>query len=756
MSDDASLSLLDARVMQMHLHDTLGASAYADLRRALRPVDLAAGQVLMHQGDPGDDIFLVLSGRLAIEVEHADGTSTRVDEVGPGNVVGEMALLTGQPRTATIRATDTARLACLSRRDFDRLSADHADALKPFLQEVLPRMRSTQLVQLLTELFGRMDPTVLAEIESKLDWVRLRSGTVLFREGDVSDHVYLVVNGRLRVVAAEPDGRERVLEEVGRGSAVGEVALLTGEPRAATVFAVRDTYLLRLSKNAYDELLDRYPRAMMQVARAAVWRLRRAAQPAVNRGSPPTTFALVPASPDVPLAEFARRLSETLRGFSGTRWLTSHDVDRILGKPGIAQTGEETIVHESMVAWLAAQERDRGSLVLQADPEWNAWTRRCVMQADRVLLVAQAGADSAPGAMERAFAHLDLKVRTELVLLHPDDAGRPTGTLAWLDARPVAAHHHVRLGNDRDLRRVARRISDRATGLVLGGGGARGFAHIGVLRALDEAGIEVDMVGGTSIGALISTAVAADIPIARMLELARSFASPKKLLDRTLPITSLMAGRKVTNLFREVFGDLALEDLWTPCFAISSGLSRATAVVHARGPVWRAVRASIALPAIFPPLLADDGEVLVDGGVMNNMPLDVMRGLCGGGTVIGVNPMPTHDKVKNYNFGPSLSGWEALRGRLRLFGSRIRSPGILGSVMRATEINSANRMRQPAFRALADLLIEPAVEAYPILAFDKHAPIIDIGYATARERIAQWQATRAPITEIAPAASEER
>ena len=168
------------------------------------------------------------------------------------------------------------------------------------------------------------------------------------------------------------------------------------------------------------------------------------------------------------------------------------------------------------------------------------------------------------------------------------------------------------------------------------------------------------------------------------------------------------------------------------------------------------MRASTALPAIFPPLLADDGEVLVDGGVMNNMPLDVMRGLCGGGTVIGVNPMPTHDKVKNYNFGPSLSGWEALRGRLRLFGSRIRSPGILGSVMRATEINSANRMRQPAFRALADLLIEPAVEAYPILAFDKYAPIIDIGYATARERIAQWQAARAPVTEIAPAASEDR
>jgi NTE family protein/lysophospholipid hydrolase len=547
-----------------------------------------------------------------------------------------------------------------------------------------------------------------------------------------------------------------MLEEVGRGSAVGEVALLTGEPRAATVFAVRDTYLLCLAKDAFDDLLDRYPRAMMQVARAAVWRLRRAAEPAAHRASPPTTFALIPASADVPLAEFARRLSEALRQFGGTRWLTSQDVDRILGKPGIAQTGEETIVHESMVAWLAEQERERGALVLQADPAWSGWTRRCVMQADRVLIVARAGGDSAPGAIEQAFAHLDLKVRTELVLVHADDIERPTGTLAWLEPRQVAAHHHVRLGNDRDLRRVARRISDRATGLVLGGGGARGFAHIGALRALEEAGVEVDMVGGTSIGSLIAAGLAAEISNTRMLELAATFASPKRLLDRTLPVTSLMVGRKVTNLYRELFAETALEDLWTPCFGVSSGLSRAAAVVHERGPVWRAVRASTALPAIFPPLLSDDGEVLVDGGVMNNMPLDVMRAWCGGGTVIGVNPMPTHDKVKPYHFGSSLSGWEALRGRLRLFGSRVRSPSILGSVMRATEINSANRMRQPAFRAYADLLIEPAVEAFPILAFDRYAAIIDIGYATARARIAEWQAALAMAAQTAPAVAGDR
>jgi predicted acylesterase/phospholipase RssA len=228
-----------------------------------------------------------------------------------------------------------------------------------------------------------------------------------------------------------------------------------------------------------------------------------------------------------------------------------------------------------------------------------------------------------------------------------------------------------------------------------------------------------------------------------MVSIARTFASRAKLLDRTLPITSLMAGRKVTALYREVFGERAIEDLWTPLFAVSSGLSRAQAIVHRHGPVWKAIRASTAIPTIFPPLLDDDNnEVLVDGNVMNNMPLDLMRDLCEGGIVIGVNPMPAADKVKPYRFGSSLSGWEALLGRLRWFGVHTRAPSILGIAMRATEINSANRMRQPSFRALADLLVEPPVAGYPILAFDAWEQLIDIGYQSAREAISVWQAGR--------------
>ena len=736
---------LEALLIENGFNDPFTAAAFADLRGVLRHTPLARGATLLRQGDPDRDVYLILRGRLGVRAEHANGTSTLVDEVGPGSLVGEMALLTGQPRTATVFAVEDSDLARVSREDFERLALRHPEALNEFLRRIVPRMRGTQLAHLLTEVFGALERDVLADIASQLEWVQLRSGERLFGEGDAGDDVFLVSHGRLRVSVADGDGSERVLEEVGRGGTIGDIALLTGEPRAASVHAVRDTYLLRLTRAAYDALLVRHPLAMMEIARRAVIRLRHASRRHMEDTSRPVTFAVIAAGPDVPLGTFGERLAQTLAAFGRTQKLDAAEVDRLLAKPGIAQSGDDNVVHESLNQWLGAQESGHAAVVFVADAQMSPWTRRCLMHADRVLIVGRAGADPAPGPVERAFHELGLKTRAELVLLHPDATEQPTGTLAWLEQRSVVTHHHVRLGNDRDLRRVARRASGRAVGLVLGGGGARGFAHIGALRALEEAGVEIDMVGGTSIGSLISAAYAAGIPVAVMCELAETFASPKKLLDRTLPVVALMVGRKVTALYRKLFGDLLIEDLWTPCFGVSSGLSRARAVVQRRGLVWRIVRASTALPAIFPPLLDDDGEVLVDGCVMNNMPLDVMRAQCEGGTVLGVNPMPTRDKQKNYSFGPSISGWRALLARFGIMSAGMRAPLIIGSVMRATEINSANRMRQVPFRQLADLLIEPALENYAILAFDQYAPIIDIGYAATKAQVASWQsATTAP------------
>ena len=735
-----------ALLRRRHLEPPFPADAVGDLTAVLRHVGLEPGQVLIRQGDPGDDLFLVIAGQLDVAVEQPDHATTIVDTIGEGGVVGELALLTGQPRNATVVARTATDLARLARADFERVAARHPKALNVFLHRVLPRMRRTQLVRVLTELFGDLEPAAIAELEAELVWTELAGGATLFREGDRGEDVYIVVNGRLRVTMSDraAPGGQRVVEEAGRGQAVGELALLTGEPRAATVTAVRDSDLLRLSRGSFDRLLDRHPRAMLQIARAAAWRLRHSGARG-QRGRPSaSTFALVPAGTGAPHGRLAPRFAAALGDPESVLCLGSADVDRLLGRAGIAQTAHDDAIHESIVAWMSEQERAHRYLVLVADDGDTPWTRRCVRHADRVLIVGRAGDDPSRGALETALEPMGLTARCELVLVHADDAARPSGTAAWLEARSVAAHHHVRLGDDAQTRRLARRASGRATALVLGGGGARGFSHIGALRALAEAGVEIDMIGGTSIGSAIAGAYAVGRSPDDLVGLAEAFASKSKIMDRTLPIVALMEGRKLTGIYQSVYGDAHIEDLWIPYFAVSSGLARAEAVIHERGPLWRAVRSSTAVPGIFPPMIAEDREVLVDGNVMNNMPLDVMRERCEGGTLIGLNPMPSALPMRRYDCGPSVSGWKALLGRLKWFGVRLRAPSIFGSIMRATEINSANRMRQPSFRALADLLVEPPVGGYAIMGYGAYAPIIEIGYEAARTALVGWRAGMAP------------
>jgi predicted acylesterase/phospholipase RssA/CRP-like cAMP-binding protein len=715
----------------------LDADAQAAMVAECRPVTLASGEKLFTQGDPGDSLYVLHKGRLGVRMHLPTGGYTELDELYAGVTVGEMALITGQPRVATVFALEASELVQFSRAGFDRLAASHPEVVKSITEAIIPRLLRTQLADALTNLFGPFEKSALHELQAAVEWRHVAPGTLLFQQGDLGDGLYIVINGRLRAVTSTPDGSERVLGEVGRGECVGEIALLTGEPRMATVYAVRESDVVRLSHELFARLLERYPQAMLQIARLVA---RRAQQP-VRKPSTPnavTNIVLLPAGPDVPLTAFAQRLEAALSSYDSAIYLDAQRFDNAIGKDGAAQTPEHDPANLALLGWFSQHAtRYRYSIYL-ADYSWTEWTRRCLHQADRLLIVGQAGADPTPGPMEQALADVSVKARPELVLLHPDDAERPTNTLAWLTPRDVFTHHHLRLGNRSDIGRLVRRLTGRAVGLVLGGGGARGHVHSGVIRALHEAGIEVDMIAGTSMGAVVGGAYAVGNSWQQLVQIAADFSSRKKLVDLTLPLVSFAAGKKVTRFYQHLYGDLQIEDLWQPFFCMSSNLTRAEPLCHQRGSLWAAVRASSAIPGIFAPVLHENGDVLVDGGVMNNFPLDIMREQYEAGVVIGVSAAPTQDKSRNYSFGSSVSGWRVLLGRLGL-AKKVRVPALLGSMMRTIELNSVYVSRSPTFRSLADVIIQPPVEQFRVLDFDAHAAIIEAGYQAAREQIAAWQ-----------------
>ena len=605
-------------------------------------------------------------------------------------------------------------------------------------------MPSDQLAELLQGLFGTLEAAALRQLEAELEWRSLAAGSVLFRQGDPGDALFMLVDGRLRVVVDDGAGGERTVDEVGRGASVGEAALLTGEPRSATVYALRDSHLVRLDGSLFERVVESHPRAMLQIARTAARRSRASSRE--DGGGGPRTLALVPLDGAVPVGELGERLQQALARLGPAERVFAARADAAHGRPGFAQTPEHDPAGVGLVAWLGELEARQRYLVYEAEPEASPWTRRCVRQADRVVLVARAGTSPAARAVEEALRAEAPRARVELVLVHDDATARPDGTAAWLEGRALHAHHHVRLGRDADVARLARLLVDRAVGLVLGGGGARGFAHIGVIRAIEEAGIPVDTIGAASMGSVVGAGYALGLAPEELRHLASVFGSRRRLVDPTLPLTSFLAGAKLTRVLRELYGEARVEDLWRSFFAVATNLSRAEPVLLRTGPLWQAVRTSSALPGTFPPMLAGE-DLLVDGALMNNLPIDVMREAVGSGTVIASNVVPgrvgRRATSRPFRFGPSLSGLSLLAARLLPFGPRLRAPGLLWLLTRSNEVASAHRARSEAFRRQADLLIEPALGRFKLLDFDAWRAILEAGQESGRERLAAELAARA-------------
>lgn len=705
------------------------------LEAGSEPIALPRGQALFRQGDPGDSMYLLLQGRLTVRLEHEDGTATQLAELEPGTPVGEMALLTGQPRTASVYAATDAQLMRCSRDSYERLAEQHPEELAEFTRTVTRRTHEIQLADVLADLFGALEAQTLAWLQQELLWTQLHHGDVLFREGDPGEAMFLVVSGRLRITTSRPEDGQRVLGEVSPGEVVGELGLLSGEPRTATAVAIRETHAVGMTRDVFERLAERHPNAMIRLTRLIIKRQQRSLQ--VHEQTPVRALALVlvPISGGVSPAPLAEEMAGCLAAFGSVLLLDSTRLDDALGKPGAAQAEAGHPAGLVVSAWLSEQETRYRYLLYVADRDWSPWTQRCVCQADRLLLLGDAQAGPELASVEQAIAALNLPVRQELILLHPETASRPSGTASWLGQRDLHAHHHIRRGDQAHLRRLARRLAGRALGVVLSGGGARGFAHAGVLRAIEERGIEVDLIGGTSMGSLIGGIYAMDQGPDEQLEHAERFANSKQLFDYTLPLTSLMASKKVTRAMREVFGDVCIEDLWRPFFCIASNLTRAVAVIDRTGPLWEAVRASIAIPGIFTPILRGN-DVLVDGGAMNNFPVDVMVRLTEGGPVIGSNVCPLWERVRHYEFGPSISGWRVLWSRVNPFTPALKVPSLLGSLLRAQEIRGVSGLRRA--ESLADVIVRPDVSDFAILDFAAYAPIIERGYQAAQKHLAAW------------------
>lgn len=569
-----------------------------------------------------------------------------------------------------------------------------------------------------------------------LEWVSLTRGGRLFREGDAGDALYLVVNGRLRVLIERDDAAPRVLNEVGRGEMVGEMAVITGQPRSATVEAIRDTDLVRLSKASFDRLVEAHPRGMMGIIRTLILRLQRQESRTTLIGGS-TSFAIVPGGAGARLNELGARLAAGLAAVGPTLHMTRERLDAALGADA-ADMPASGVEHNRVVAWLSEQEARHRYLVYEADATDSEWTRRCIRQADRLLVVAEASGRPDLHAVERVVASAAGRVvpRQELVLLHP--SGRtPCGAAAWLDARAVAAHHHVRAGAPSDFERLVRRLTGAAVGLVLGGGGARGLAQVGVIRALEEAGVPIDALGGSSVGAMVGALYAAGCPGDEIL---REVAAIGLTIRDPVPLLgSLLSGHATYAFLRRTLGDLRIEDLPLPCVPVSVDLTHGRVHAHRQGELARAVLASNSPPGILPPVTYD-GELHVDGGLLANVPIEAVTPLVDGGPIVAVDVVPNTELRAAADYPPGVPGYAILRNRLNPFEATIGRPGFQQILNRTIEVAGAYQHRGGRLRA-TDLHLQPPLADFGFGDAGRGPELARRGYDHAKERIEEWKQT---------------
>ncbi|KIW11554.1 hypothetical protein PV08_10855 [Exophiala spinifera] len=708
--------------------------------------------------------------------------------VKPGGIAGYIGTLSSYRSFTDVTAKTDVYVGFLPRAALERVAERYPIVLLTMAK------RLTSLL-----------PRLILHIDFALEWVQVDAGQVIHHQGDDSDAIYIVLNGRLRAVREADGGNMRVTGEYGQGESIGELEVMTDATRPATLHAIRDTELTKFPRSLFNSLAQEHPTITIQISKLIAQRMRALVEaPSTEKGQERKkaavgesqssnynlrTIAVLPVTAGVPVIEFGNRLLAALSQvgvLNGVSLLNQAIILNHLGRHAFSRMGRLKLSQ-----YLADLEEKYGMLLYVADTSVNApWTQTCIAQADCILLVGLAEASPSIGEYERFLLGMKTTARKDLVLLHVDRYVQPGLTRKWLRNRMWinGGHHHLqmafrvspeatphaqprRLGTaikqrvqviqaeiqkytsrrvrqaplystetpfKSDFHRLARRLCGKSVGLVLGGGGARGIAHVGVIRALEEAGIPIDIIGGTSIGAFMGALYARDADAVPMFGRAKQFAGRmgsmwRFALDLTYPTASYTTGHEFNRGIFKIFGDSQIEDFWLSFYCNTTNISKSRAEIHTSGYAWRYVRASMSLAGLIPPI-CDDGSMLLDGGYIDNLTVAHMKSL-GADLVFAVDVGSLDDDTPQ-QYGDTLSGFWALLNRWNPFSSIPNPPTLSDIQARLAYVSSVDALER-AKNTPGCLYMRPPIDAYGTLQFGSFQEIVEIGHSYAKEFLAR-------------------
>lgn len=585
------------------------------------------------------------------------------------------------------------------------------------------------------EMFRDLQPQDRARLLAELETQSLLRGDLLVRQGEPADALYVVLTGRFTVTL---EGRADPVAELGPGQPVGEIAFITGGVRTATVRALRDSVVVRLGREQFDALLARHPEIWRALSMALARRVAEANLDRAPRPDPrPRTIALIRAGSSALPAAFVAALISVFRATAKVALIGAGHVRDVVPAPVDPTSTEATRALNEL-------ENAHDYVFFIADDTLTAWSEKAIRQADLVLAIGQHHSNATPNALEmRADALLQPEAR-RLILVH-SKRETITDTARWLRQRRVSMHHHVAMSEPDDIRRVWRFVSGTAVGFVACGGGAYCAAHVGIFKALTEAGICFDIMGGTSGGAAMTAAFAmGSSPEEVDRGIDDIFVKNAAMRRYTVPRYSLLDHHHFDAQLARHYGGVAIEDLWIPYFAVSTDLSNFDLHRHRRGSVLSAVRATGSIPVLLPPYYTDEGHMLVDGALLDNVPVRVMRELKSGPNVVVSFQMPRLE-LFNVNYEDLPDRASLIRALLTPFGRKSLppAPGLSTVLMRAL---MANRHGFERHLGRDDLLLVPPIPAgMGLLHWHRHSELMRLAHQWAADTLERQREAGHPI-----------
>jgi EmrB/QacA subfamily drug resistance transporter len=563
------------------------------------------------------------------------------------------------------------------------------------------RAESTAEFVARTPLFAGTDVQLVEQLLARSRTRHLPAGKWLFREHDPGDEMYVVRAGRLEVVDESTDA---VLREYRRGDALGELALLTDLPRSASVRATRTTEVIAIDQADFTEFLHNSPALSLALNRSLSRRLQDARGPVPTARPRPATVALIAIDDSIPWPRLAARLGAAVAAHLPVAVLSGTDV------PAVAVPGEPTGTYGPV---LDRAEAGHDLVLLTGGlARHEPWTKFCLQQADRILAVTRGGP---------VLPELGNYPELQSCDLVGYDAA-PGALDGWATALNPAGTHVIRESElGADIARMARRLAGASVGIVLSGGGARAFSHIGVLQELTAAGVTIDRIAGVSMGAVIGALFAMGHDPEEIDAICfEEWVQRRPLRDFTIPRHALIRGERFLSMLHRTFGGRLIEELPRSFICGSAELRTGRLEIARHGPLWEAVGFSICLPVLAPPQVRGR-DIFIDGSLVDNLPVKAMAD-AGEGPVIAVDVKATPRHPKN--------GTGAARARA----DRPHRPPSLGETLTRLLLLGSNNTSEAA-RRHADLVIEPRAEGVGLLEFHQLDTAREAGRTAAREAL---------------------